>query len=315
MSPLAVDRLGAGRDVDTAAPPVGVTTSTHQLTTADGAKVEGVLHALDGATTVVTVMHPRQSLTHHPMIPLFLRAGVSVWTQGTRSPNNDIALVHEQALLDAAAGHVFLRDLGYASVLTFGHSGGGTLSAFYIEQAALEPETRIDVTPAGRPVPLAGTRMPLPDGAIFLAPHPGQGQVLRHCIDPSVTDEADPMSVDPALDSAARPNAMIAAQAAIPAAQVGRGPALGALLRNRFVIPPLSRPASNLRVKPSSQAFFRLCFFSGRSRMRLPVAAKIALSTAGAATAMVGSPTPPQNPPDGMVMVSTLGISSILNTG
>ncbi len=39
---------------------------------------------------------------------------------------------------------------------------------------------------------------------------------------------------------------------------------------------------------------------SGRSRMRLPVAAKIAFSTAGAATAIVGSPTPPQKPPDGI---------------
>ena len=54
---------------------------------ADGAKVEGVLHALDGATTVVTLMHPRQSVTHHPMIPLLLRSGVAVWTQGSRSPN------------------------------------------------------------------------------------------------------------------------------------------------------------------------------------------------------------------------------------
>lgn len=200
MNPLAVDRLGAGREVDTEAIPPGVTVGVHQLTTADGAKVEGVLHALDGASTVVTVMHPRQSLTHHPMIPLFLRTGVAVWTQSTRSPNNDIALVHEQALLDAAAGHVLLRDLGYESVLTFGHSGGGTLSAFYIEQAWLQPELRLDVTPAGRPVPLPGTRMPLPDGAIFLAPHPGQGQVLLHCIDPSVTDESDPMSTDPDLD-------------------------------------------------------------------------------------------------------------------
>ena len=43
--------------------------------------------------------------------------------------------------------------------------------------------------------------------------------------------------------------------------------------------------------------------------MRLPVAAKIALSTAGAATKIVGSPTPPQNPPDGMIMHSTFGIS------
>jgi hypothetical protein len=206
MSALAVDRLGAGRDVATADAPPGVTVTTHQLTTFDGAKVEGVLHALDGATTVVTLMHPRQSMTHHPMIPLLLHSGVSVWTQGSRSPNNDIALVHEQTLLDAAAGHVFLRESGFETVLTFGHSGGGTLSAFYIEQASLEPELRLDVTPAGRRIPLPGARMPLPDGAIFLAPHPGQGQVLLHCIDPSVTDESDPMSVDPALDMYAPAN-------------------------------------------------------------------------------------------------------------
>ncbi len=200
MSPLAVDRLGAGRDVHTAEVPPGVTVSTHQLTTFDGASVEGVLYSLDGAATVVTVMHPRQSMAHHPMIPLLLRSGVSIWTQGPRSPNNDIALVHEQAVLDVAAGHVFLRDAGFDAVLVFGHSGGGTLSAFYIEQASLEPGLRLDVTPAGRPVALAGARMPVPDSAIFLAPHPGQGQVLLHCIDPSVTDESDPMSVDPALD-------------------------------------------------------------------------------------------------------------------
>ena len=36
--------------------------------------------------------------------------------------------------------------------------------------------------------------------------------------------------------------------------------------------------------------------------MRLPVAAKIAFSTAGAATAMVGSPTPPQKPADGIAL-------------
>ena len=37
-----------------------------------------------------------------------------------------------------------------------------------------------------------------------------------------------------------------------------------------------------------------LTFFSGRLRTGLPVAAWMALSTAGATTQMVGSPTPPQ---------------------
>jgi len=54
-----------------------------------------------------------------------------------------------------------------------------------------------------------------------------------------------------------------------------------------------------------------LWFFSGTERMRWSVAAKNALSTAGAATKIVGSPTPPQNPPDGMMIDSTLGISAI----
>ena len=65
----------------------------------------------------------------------------------------------------------------------------------------------------------------------------------------------------------------------------------------------------------ASQAFLRSAFFSGICRIRLPVAAKMAFSTAGAATKIVGSPTPPQKPPDGITIVSTAGISSMRITG
>src|SRR5262249_15402367 len=41
--------------------------------------------------------------------------------------------------------------------------------------------------------------------------------------------------------------------------------------------------------------------------MRCPVALKKALSTAGAATQIVGSPTPPQKPPDGIVGLDRRG--------
>jgi len=55
------------------------------------------------------------------------------------------------------------------------------------------------------------------------------------------------------------------------------------------------RPAGNratTRVAPTHHT--SLTFFSGRLRTGLPVAAWIALRTAGDTTAMVGSPTPPQ---------------------
>jgi hypothetical protein len=200
MSTTPAERLGAGRYLTAGNRPESSVISVHELTTADGATVRGVLATVPGATTAVSLMHPRQDLTHHPLVPLLLQAGAAVWTQHTRSVNNDLTLIHEQAILDAAAGLVFLREHGFGSIITLGHSGGGTLYAFYLEQAGLAPASRSAATPGGRPAKLADAEMPLADGAIFLAPHPGQGRLLLACIDPSVADEQDPMSVVPELD-------------------------------------------------------------------------------------------------------------------
>lgn len=195
-----VGRLGAGRYLPAAQPPAATATSLHRLTTADGATVDGVLRTLPGAQTVVCLAHPRQDVTHHPLVAELLARGAAVWTQGTRSVNNDLALVHEQALLDLAAGLSFLRQLGIGPLVTLGHSGGGALFAFYHEQAGLAPERRLTSTPAGRATGLAEADLPVPDGAVFMAPHPGQGLLLSRLIDPSVTDERDPLSVDEDLN-------------------------------------------------------------------------------------------------------------------
>lgn len=200
MSTPTTERLGDGRYLASGQRPQTTTTTVHELTTSDGATVRGVLATVPGASTVVCLMHPRQDVTHHPLVPALLRAGAAVWTQHTRSVNNDLTLVHEQAILDVAAGMVFLRERGYTSIIPLGQSGGGTLYAFYMQQAGLPPAERIATTPGGRPTKLADAQMPPVDGAVFLAPHPGQGQLLLGCIDPSVADEHDPLSVVPDLD-------------------------------------------------------------------------------------------------------------------
>lgn len=194
------DGLGSGRYLAPAAVPDATRTTAVQLTTHDGAQVAGLLRVVPGATTVAFLMHPRQDFSHHVLVPELLARGFAVWTQGSRSIGNDLTLLHEQALLDMAAGHAYLRELGFEHVVAVGHSGGATLAAFYLQQAALAPADRLDRTPGGKRVPLPEATMPLADGLIMFAPHPGQGALLERMIDPSVVDETDPMSIDPALD-------------------------------------------------------------------------------------------------------------------
>ncbi|NEA31324.1 alpha/beta hydrolase [Streptomyces sp. SID13031] len=203
------ERLGAGRYIASARMPTSTVTSAHELTTHDGAGVNGLLRVVPGATTVAFLMHPRQDFSHHILVPELLNAGYAVWTQGSRSMGNDLTLLHEQAVLDMAAGHAFLRRRDFESVVSVGHSGGASLAAFYIEQAALTSSARLTATPGGKPVPLAEATMPVPDGLMLMAPHPGQGELLLRVIDPSVVDESDPLSIDPRLDPYAEGNGFV----------------------------------------------------------------------------------------------------------
>ncbi|MFE6904505.1 hypothetical protein ACFVFJ_48425 [Streptomyces sp. NPDC057717] len=149
-------------------------------------------------------------------MPELLSRGFAVWTQNTRSASNDLTLLHEQALLDMAAGHAFVRDRGFEAVVSVGHSGGAALAAYYIEQASLPASQRESATPGGKPVPLAEAAMPVPDGLLLMAPHPGQGRLLMRVIDPSVVDENDPMSIDPTLDPYDSRNGFVAPPASSP---------------------------------------------------------------------------------------------------
>lgn len=187
--------------------PPGTLTTNVVLRTADQAATGGSLYRPSTPTdTVVCVMHPREFMACHYLIPDIVGAGYAAWSQSPRSVGNDLRLEHEFALHDVAAGLQYLRAAGFKRIVLLGNSGGAGLYALYAQQSALPGAQRIARTPGGRPTQLAELDMPAVDGFVLVGPHPGQGALLLNCIDPSVADENDPLSVDPSLDPLAPAN-------------------------------------------------------------------------------------------------------------
>lgn len=166
----------------------------------DGGLGNGILYTRGRHRTVVCFMHPKADMSRHYAIPHLLEAGYAAFGQNSRCLNNDELAVHETLLLDVAAGIRFLRRIGFEHIILVGNSGGGSLYTFYQAQASTLPPARLTRTPAGDPIDLNGNDMPAVDGYVHLAAHLGEGRILMQMIDPSVTDEQDPMSCDPSLD-------------------------------------------------------------------------------------------------------------------
>ena len=195
--------------------PEGTSVSVFPLRTLDGAATNGFLYRRGEPKAIVCIMHPREFLATHYMIPPLIEAGYGVFTQTPRAVGNDLRLEHEVALLDVAAGMTFLQTLGAARIVLLGNSGGSGLYCLYNEQSLLAPAQRLERTPGGRPVPLAKADMPVADAVVLLSPHPGQGRLLMNAIDPSVQDEDDPFSVDAQLDPFSAANGFADAPAGV----------------------------------------------------------------------------------------------------
>ena len=176
------------------------TTKPFPLTTQDGQATLGVLFSRASERKVVVIMHPREFVMTHYMVPEVLDAGWACWVQAPRSIGSDLRLEHEIALHDVAAGMRQLRALGFETIVLLGNSGGAGLFAFYNQQSQLAGNQRVLRSPGGRPTGLDTAVMPTADGIVFVSPHPGQGVLLMNALDPSVTDESDAFSCDAELD-------------------------------------------------------------------------------------------------------------------
>ncbi len=209
--PRKSKRPSLGIDWYPQSPPADTETRTFTLRTHDGAAVLGTLYVRGRPRNVACLMHPREYFGAHYLVPALLECGMAVWAQGARSIGNDLRLEHEQAVVDAAAGIDFLRSQGFEKIVLIGNSGGSGVYSYYIQQSSLAPERRLEKSVVGKPTGFAGVSMPQVDGMVYLAPHPGQGRLLMGCIDPSVADEHDALSVDPGLDPFNPDNGYVAA--------------------------------------------------------------------------------------------------------
>ena len=169
------------------------------LETPDRGIAHGGLYSRGGEETAVCLMHPRANFSHHYTVPGLVAAGFAVLVVNSRWLNNDATLIHEVVLLDVAAGLAVLH-ARFGRVVLCGNSGGGSLFTFYLHQALAPTGERLRDTAAGDPFDLNAFDLPGADAMIYLAAHPGEGHFLLHAIDPSVTDDRDPLSCDPALD-------------------------------------------------------------------------------------------------------------------
>jgi len=141
---------------------------------------------------VVLAMHPRVDFVRHYLAPGLVAAGYAFLGAPTRYLNHDADALHERLLLDVAGTIRVLRERDFAKVILLGNSGGGSLFAFYLEQAGTEPAARLERAPSGDRVPLRELELPPADGLILLAAHLGEGKFLLDRLDPSVIAEANP---------------------------------------------------------------------------------------------------------------------------
>jgi pimeloyl-ACP methyl ester carboxylesterase len=148
--------------------------------------------------TGAIVMHPTSNFMGHYLIAPLAARGITCLGLNSRFAGNDTVLLMERVLQDLGAGVKFMREtLGCERVVLVGNSGGAALAAYYQAEAErFTAETMVD----GEPSSIVAADLPPIDGLALCAAHEGRAHLLLRWLDPSLLDEHDALSRDPALD-------------------------------------------------------------------------------------------------------------------
>ncbi len=146
--------------------------------------------------TALIATHYNVDFAEHYLAEYMAQRGYGFLGWNTRYRGNEAYFLLDHAVIDIGAGVRWLHEQGVETVVVLGNSGGGSLMAAYQSQA-IEP----NLHPAfGMTMPEAAFDLPACDLYISLNAHLGRPDVLTAWLDPSVIDERDPVSANPALD-------------------------------------------------------------------------------------------------------------------
>ena len=141
--------------------------------------------------------HYQIDFSEHYLADYMASRGIGFLGWNTRFRGFESNFLLDHALVDIGVGVRWLREVaGTETVVLLGNSGGGSLMAAYQSQA-VDP----NITPLEGMRPAAGLDdLPLADGYVASAAHPGRPEVLTAWMDGAVVDENDPVATDPDLD-------------------------------------------------------------------------------------------------------------------
>jgi pimeloyl-ACP methyl ester carboxylesterase len=152
---------------------------------AGGRPCQGVWHTPPGGSprSAVIATHYEVDFSEHYLADFVAERGIGFLGWNTRYRGAGPFFTLKAARTDIGVGVRWLRDqAGVDTIILLGNSGGASLMSAYQSEAVRTGDL------------LAG------DLFISLNAHRGRPDVLTTWLDPSVTDEADPLSVDGSID-------------------------------------------------------------------------------------------------------------------
>jgi pimeloyl-ACP methyl ester carboxylesterase len=153
---------------------------------AGGHPCQGLWHTPpsgDQPRTAVIATHYDVDFAEHYLAGPLAERGVGFLGWNTRYRGLGTYFQLGPALADIGVGVRWLREVAKVdTVVILGNSGGASLMGAYQAEAQATGER------------------PAADLFVSLCAHPGRPDILTEWLDPSVTDESDPLSIDPDLD-------------------------------------------------------------------------------------------------------------------